>query len=93
MTKHMEVKRRVKSINEKSTFNSILENSMLSEKEKTLMRMYYIDKYDFSFIADTLGYSKAGVLRMHKRILSKLESLLLTRVLARLFLCSLLGYF
>lgn len=76
MTKHIELREKVKGINEKSTFNSILENSMLSEKEKTLMRMYYIEKNDFGYIADTLGYSKAGVLRMHKRILSKLESLL-----------------
>lgn len=76
MAQHMEIKKKVKSINEKTTFNAILENSMLSEKEKTLMRMYYIDKHDFNFIADTLGYSKTGVLRMHKRILSKLESLL-----------------
>ena len=72
----MEIKEKVKSINEKTTFNNVLENSMLSEKEKTLMRMHYIDKYDFNFIADTLGYSKTGILRMHNRILSELESLL-----------------
>lgn len=76
MTKHMEIKGKVKSINEKSTFNAILDNSMLSEKEKTLMRMYYIEKQDFNYIADTLGYSKIGVLKMHKRILAKIESLL-----------------
>lgn len=76
MTKHMEIKRRVKGINEKSTFNAILDNSMLSEKEKTLMRMYYIEKHDFDFIADTLGYSKMGIVKMHKRILQRIESLL-----------------
>lgn len=76
MTKHMEIKEKVKSINAKTTFNAILEESMLSEKEKTLMRMYYIDKQDFGYIADTLGYSKIGVLKMHKRALEKIESLL-----------------
>ena len=76
MTKHMEIKHKVNEINEKATFNTILENSMLSEKEKTLMRMYYIEKYDFDFIADTLGYSKIGIIKMHKRILTKIESLL-----------------
>ena len=76
MTKHMEIKEKVKSINEKATFNGILENSMLSEREKILMRMHYIDKHDFNFIADTLGYSKTGILRMPKRRLAKIESLL-----------------
>ena len=76
MTKHMEIKEKVKSIDKKSTFNEILDESMLSEKEKALMRMYYIDKQDFGYIADTLGYSKIGALKMHKRILTKIESLL-----------------
>lgn len=76
MSKHMEIKERIKSINEKSAFTGLLDDSMLSEKEKTLMRMYYIDKNDFNFIADELGYSKAGILKMHKRILEKIESLL-----------------
>lgn len=76
MTRHMEIKQKVKSINEKTAFNAILDNSMLSEKEKTMMKMYYIEKHDFDFIADTLGYSKIGVLKMHKRVLQKIESLL-----------------
>lgn len=76
MTRHMEIKQKVKSINEKTAFNAILDNSMLSEREKTMMKMYYIEKHDFDFIADTLGYSKIGVLKMHKRVLQKIESLL-----------------
>lgn len=76
MSKHINIKHKVQSINKKSTFNEILEESMLDEKEKSLMRMYYVEKKDFDFIADTLGYSKAGILKMHKRILTKIESLL-----------------
>ena len=36
MTEHMVTKKRVKKINKKSTFNSILEESMLDEKEKQM---------------------------------------------------------
>lgn len=75
MTEHMVTKKRVKKINKKSTFNSILEESMLDEKEKQMMRMYYMEGKSFDFIADTLGYSKAGILKMHKRVLSKIEEL------------------
>lgn len=76
MTKHIETKKKIRHINEKATFNAILENAMLSEKEKKLMRMYYIDQHDLGYIADELGYSKIGIIKMHKRILTKIESLL-----------------
>ena len=75
MTQHMVTKKRVKRINKKSTFNSILEESMLDEKEKQMMRMHYMEGKSFDFIADTLGYSKAGILKMHKRALGKIEKL------------------
>lgn len=75
MTKHVKTKHKIQMIT-KTMFNEIMDEAMLSENEVCMMRMYYIDKHDFNFIADTLGYSKTGVLRMHKRILSKLESLL-----------------
>lgn len=76
MTKHIEVRKKIKSIGKKATFNSILEESTLNDKEKHLMVMYYLEKKDFDYIADILGYSKAGIVKMHKRILKQLESLI-----------------
>lgn len=76
MTKHMLTKNKVKRIDKKSTFNSILEDSMLDDKEKQMMRMHYIEGKSFDFIADILGYSKPGIIKMHKRVLSKIENLL-----------------
>ena len=48
---------------------------MLDEKEKQMMRMHYIEGKSFDFITDTLGYSKAGILKMHNRVLHKIEEL------------------
>lgn len=76
MSEHMLTKKRVQSIHKKSTFNSILEDSMLDEKEKSLMRMHYVEGKSFDYIADDLGYSKPGILKMHKRALKKIESLI-----------------
>ena len=76
MTKHIETRKKIKSISKKSTFDSLLEDSMLNDKEKQVMRMYYLEKKDFDYIADTLGYSRAGIVKMHKRILKQLESLI-----------------
>lgn len=75
MTKHIEAKHKVQKIT-KTTFDEILDEAMLSPNEKSLMRMYYVEKKDFGYIADILGYSKAGILKMHKRILGRIESLL-----------------
>lgn len=76
MSKHIETRKKIKSINRKVDFNSLIEECMLSDKEKQLMRLHYVEDKDFNFIADTLGYTSAGVIKMHKRILNKLESLL-----------------
>lgn len=75
MTKHVKVKHEVQKIT-KTAFNEILDEAMLSENEKSMMRMYYIERKDLGYIADTLGYSKAGILKMHQRILKRIESLL-----------------
>lgn len=76
MTEHMKVKNKIRKINRKSTFYSILEDSMLNEKEKKMMEMYYIEQKNLDYIADELGYSKAGISKMHERILKKISSLL-----------------
>lgn len=76
MTKHIEIRRKIKSIGKKSTFNSILEESTLNDIEKKLMIMHYLEKKDLDYIADILGYSRPGIKKMHKRILKQLESLI-----------------
>lgn len=76
MSKHIETKHKIKSINRKTDFNNLLEESMLNDTEKQMMIKYYIENKNIDFIADELGYSSQGILKMHKRILNKLESLL-----------------
>ena len=75
MTKHVEIKHKVQKVR-RTEFNELLNEAMLTEKEEAMMRMYYVERKDINHIADTLGYSKAGILKMHKRILERMESLL-----------------
>lgn len=49
---------------------------MFSDEEKELMRLHYIQKKDFRFIGDTLGYSEASIKAKHRKILKKLNKLL-----------------
>ena len=76
MTKHIEIKHKIQNINRKTEFNNLLDESMLSDREKQMMNLYYVEGKTIDYIADEMGYSPQGILRMHKRILKKLESLL-----------------
>lgn len=75
-SKNIETKHKIKSINKKADFYSLLEESMLNEKEKRMMELFYVENMDLDFIASELGYSSQGISKMHSRILKKLESLL-----------------
>ena len=76
MSKHIEIKHKIKNINRKTDFYSLLEESMLSDLEKQIMNMFYVENKSIDYIADVLGYSPQGIKKIHKRILNKLESLL-----------------
>lgn len=76
MTKHIEIKHKIKKINRKADFYQLLDESMLSGIERQMMLKYYVENKPMDCIADELGYSLQGILKMHKRILKHLESLL-----------------
>lgn len=76
MSKHIEIKHKVKNINRKVDFYNLLEESMLNETEKQMMNLFYVENKSIEIIASELGYSPQGISKMHKRILKKIESLL-----------------
>lgn len=75
-SEHIKRKHKVQNINRKIIFDELLEESMLNENEKKMMKMFYIENKTLRYIADELGYSEQGIAKMHKRILKKIESLL-----------------
>ena len=58
------------------TFEELIEQLTISEEDKTLMRLHYIENKNFAYIADVLGYSESWVKRKHLRILKKLDKIL-----------------
>lgn len=75
-SKNIETKHKIKNINRKIDFYNLLDECMLSEKEKQMMKMLYVENKSLGYIADQLGYSSQGISKMHSKILKKLESLL-----------------
>nr|DAJ99860.1 MAG TPA: ECF sigma factor [Caudoviricetes sp.] len=76
MTEHVQTRAKVRQIPRVSTFNALLEECTISQEEKELMRLHYLENKDFCYIGDQLGYSEITMKRWHKKILRKLNKVL-----------------
>lgn len=76
LTSRIKTRNTLKEIPLVETFEALLNKSMISDEEKELMRLHYIQKKDFRFTGDTLGYSEASIKAKHRKILKKLNKLL-----------------
>lgn len=74
MTEHCKIKRKLKS--DIKTYADILNSPYISDKEKELMDMIYIQKYDYMFIGDYLGVSESTVKKRHKDLIKKIGKIL-----------------
>lgn len=70
---HIETRRYLRQISDVAAFNKVINAVILSEQEKQLMQLHYIDKQDFRFIGDKLGLSESSVKRKHREILRTIE--------------------
>lgn len=76
MSEHTETRRKLKEIPRKAIFDALLEQSTLSEEDKFILKLHYLEDKDFQYIADQLGYSEITIKRRHSKALSKLNKLL-----------------
>lgn len=74
-SKHIEDRRKVKEIPSINTFNDLLEQSTLSEDDKKMLRLHYLEDKDFRYIGDMLGFSESTIKYRHKRAIKKLSAL------------------
>ena len=76
MTKHIETRKKVRSIADMSSFNNLIDSLTISDSDKQLLVLHYIQGKDFRYIGDMLGYSESTIKRKHKRILNKISKIL-----------------
>lgn len=76
MTTHIETRQRLREISSVREFRELLDNCVLSEKERTVIEMHYLKGYDLGYIADDMGYSISCIKQIHKRALVRLSYLL-----------------
>lgn len=77
MTEHVMTKNKLKDVGSLNLFNDILSRTTLNDFEKRFLHLYYIDKQDMRFIADTmhLGGEKQAS-RLHRKILKKVSQVI-----------------
>ena len=66
MSRHIETRRKLQEVPLVSEFEAILNLCTLSDEDKNILRMHYIQKKDFRYIADSLGYSEKTIKQRHK---------------------------
>lgn len=74
---HIETRNKLKEISTYKTFNQIMDEIILTEDERKLMKMFYMDGKSFACIADELGISEITAKRKHLKILKKIGKIIL----------------
>lgn len=76
MTDHIEARRKLQQICVVQEFEQILQKCILTEDEKTILRLHYLDGKNLAYIGDVLGWSESTVKAKHRKILKKLNHFL-----------------
>ena len=73
---HIKARHKVKEIAEIKTFNQLLDACTLTDTDKELLRLHYLQEKDFRYIGDMLGFSESTIKRKHRKALQKLNKIL-----------------
>ena len=73
MSTHIDMRNRLKAITSRSEFEELLDSRVLSDEERRILVMHYIQRKPLGFIADELGFSERTVKRYHHNALMRFK--------------------
>lgn len=76
MTEHIKTRNKLKGVVEIQTFSDLLDRCILSEEDRKIMELHYLQDKDLRYIADLLGYSEGTIKKRHRKVLKKLNQIL-----------------
>ena len=76
LTEHISTKHKLQDVGSLSLFEQILAQTTLNDEEKHFLRMYYIEKRDLRFIADSIGMTEKTASRYHRKILRTIAKII-----------------
>ena len=74
MTDHMRARSYLRSIGKMSDLRNELDKYVLSDEDRQIMEMLYIQKKPLDYVADMLGYSVSGIKKRHHLILCMISN-------------------
>ncbi len=74
MTAHIKNRNKLKDIKLAAEFEALLSRCVLSEEEKQIARLIYVEKQNLWRIGNTLGYSEREIKSKHKAIVDILSA-------------------
>lgn len=75
-SEHIKTRQKIQDIAEIASFNELLDACTLTDEDKELMRMHYLQGKDFRYIGDMLGFAESTVKKRHRKALQKLSRIL-----------------
>lgn len=76
MSNHIETRRKLRAICGVQQFNQLLDECILTDDEKEILKLHYLKGKDFRYIGDALGFAENTIKLKHKKILVKLHDFL-----------------
>lgn len=76
MSNHIETRRKLHRICGVQEFEKLLEQCVLTDDEKEILRLHYLKGKNFGYIGDMLGYCEGTIKAKHRRCLEKLNNFL-----------------
>lgn len=74
-SEHIETRKRLKAIPQVSRFDDLLNQCTLSDEDKEILRLHYLQQKDFRYIGDLLGYAEVTIKKRHAKALNKIATL------------------
>lgn len=75
-SEHIKTRNKIKEIASVTTFNDLIDMCTITEEDKELLRLHYLQGKDFRYIGDKLGFAESTIKKRHRKALQKLNKLL-----------------
>lgn len=74
-SEHINTRNKLKSIPKVATFMELLDSCTLSDEDKQIVKMYYLQNKSIGYIADILGYSESNIKKRHNKIFKQVKQI------------------
>lgn len=72
MSGHIEARKRLRGITSVTEFEKLLASRMITDVDKKILKMHYVEGKTLAYIGDILGYSESYIKKRHCFILRRL---------------------